>query len=496
MTSAVQAPHARADRLDARQRRRQRPTVRTDRIEQRLERLEAPDRRELAPAAGDLEASPLVVSGQERVAHRRLQIALVRVPVGGTPVELRDQLGRLARQDRSQDPGEEPVVAVPGAVVVERRQEQVVAMELPQQGRRAGHPRDGVAQGSRQPLQHRRPQQEVAPSGVERTEHLGRQVVDDVAARAREAADEGAAVLGGPEAEGGEVEPGRPTLRALLEGLARPHPSRSRSSRSLRKRSASVSSKRSCASRISSSSPAARQRPSGSGGSERVSEHDPERIRPAVDQPREQLVAAGVGHPVVVIEDQDDRRRAVPPRSLSSRGITVSARSAPGAAADRCGRRTDGDPGVTQGRHDALHEPHRVAVRGLEGEPRDRRAGRPRPAAHAAWSCRTPSGPTRPSGCAWRPDRAARSRCGRGTSSGADHGGCSFVSSSGHVPASMGRSSRVEGILSMIGTPAMGRLRRGGGGGLYPRARPSTRTCGPQPNHPGVERRRGDVAAR
>ena len=38
-------------------------------------------------------------------------------------------------------------------------------------------------------------------------------------------------------------------------------------------------------------------------------EHDPKRIRPAVDQARQQLVAAGVGDPVVVIEDQ---RRPAP----------------------------------------------------------------------------------------------------------------------------------------------------------------------------------------
>ena len=99
---SVEAPHAGVDGFDARQRRRQRPSVRTDRIQQRLERLEASDRRELAPAASDLEASSLAVSRQKRVSHRRLQRPLVRVPVRGAPMELRERApgDSLVRTDR------------------------------------------------------------------------------------------------------------------------------------------------------------------------------------------------------------------------------------------------------------------------------------------------------------------------------------------------------------------------------------------------------------
>jgi hypothetical protein len=149
---------------------------------------------------------------------------------------------------------------------------------------------------------------------------------------------------------------------------------RSRSSRSRSLRAFGLCSpKRSCA-----SSSGSKSRASTSAGWVGTRPTRSEGFRPAAVG-RQQLVAAT--SETVVVEDQDDRRRACSQIVEQSRDH-ASGEVGSGRGGRPLGGRLDRDPGASQGRHDVLEEPRGVTVRRFEGEPRDRRARRMRPAGH------------------------------------------------------------------------------------------------------------------
>ena len=97
--------------------------------------------RERQPVAGDQVGGPLVVAGGAGVVDGRLDVAGVLVEGGRPPVQQRDQVGLAPGQLQAQQLGEQVVVAVPVAVVVEGDQEQVGLFQLGQQlGRPARSP--------------------------------------------------------------------------------------------------------------------------------------------------------------------------------------------------------------------------------------------------------------------------------------------------------------------------------------------------------------------
>ena len=85
--------------------------------------------------------------------------------------------------------------------------------------RRGGATRPGhlVAQRRTEPLEDRGGEQEVVDLGGLARQHLGRQVVDDVALVAGERLDELVSVVSSPQREGRQVETGRPALGPLHE---------------------------------------------------------------------------------------------------------------------------------------------------------------------------------------------------------------------------------------------------------------------------------------
>ncbi len=91
----------------------------------------------------------------------------------------------LDSETGAQQIGEQPVVAVPAALVVERHEEEVRPLDLLEHGLAIGAgPVSRVAQRSRQPVQHRRPQQEVANFRIEaREDLLGDEVQDEAVGR-------------------------------------------------------------------------------------------------------------------------------------------------------------------------------------------------------------------------------------------------------------------------------------------------------------------------
>ena len=144
---------------------------------------------------------------------------MILVPGAGPAMELWHGVRPLALQRRTQDVGEEVMVSVPRAFVVERDDEQVRAFEslqhgLPRTGRDAGH---GVAKGTAQSVEDRRVQQEGARVLRLRAEHFVRQVVQDESVAARERPDEGVEVVPTLHRQRRQLETRDPALGTRVE---------------------------------------------------------------------------------------------------------------------------------------------------------------------------------------------------------------------------------------------------------------------------------------
>ena len=237
-----------------------------------------PTQRGLLPAPGavagtaelDQVRRSLEVLGGQRVADRLGRLAVLLVPRARPPVQVRHLVGLLVQQARLQHVGEEVVVAIPLAAVVERDQEQVAALQRLQHGLAAVLAGDGIAQRAAQPVQDGGLQQEVPDLVGLALQHLLDQVVDDVAVVAGEAGDEAGDVVAPLHRQRRQLERGDPPLGAPLQRGDVLLPSASSPITSLRYAAASSGVKRRSAARISTSSPRARSRASGSAGSARL----------------------------------------------------------------------------------------------------------------------------------------------------------------------------------------------------------------------------------
>jgi hypothetical protein len=167
------------------------------------------------PVRGDEGDGPCGVAGGERVADRPAQRSGPLLPQAGTLVQAGDDPRVRPRELVEQHLPEQPVVAVPKALAVQRHDEQVVALQpLDDLGRvaRACH---RAAQG-RGELGEDRGACKEAPDGCRlRREDLLTEVVGDVAVPAPEGADE--AGRGGVAAQGErrEIDRRGPSFRPL-----------------------------------------------------------------------------------------------------------------------------------------------------------------------------------------------------------------------------------------------------------------------------------------
>ena len=142
---------------------------------------------------------------------------MLLVPLACPPVQLRHQPGSLVEQARPQHVGEELVVAVPPAAVVERDEEQVPAIERLERGLAPVLAGDGVAQRAGQRVEDRRLQQEAPDLFGLAVQDLLDQVVDDVAVVPGEARDEAGDVVSPLHRERRQLERGDPALGAPLQ---------------------------------------------------------------------------------------------------------------------------------------------------------------------------------------------------------------------------------------------------------------------------------------
>lgn len=211
------------------------------------------------------------MSRGEGVADGVLEAEPGLVPGTRAPVEVRHPPGCLGEQARLQHVGEQVVVAVPAAVGVERDEEQVVPLEAAEDPGGVGASGQRVAERTREALEHRGREQEVAQLRGLPGEDLVGQVVEDEPVAAGKGGDEpgGRRRVHVAEGEGGELEAGDPALGAVREHrdvLA----GEVEAIVSCRKRRASSAVNRRSAARTSVSWPRVRSRARGSGGSERV----------------------------------------------------------------------------------------------------------------------------------------------------------------------------------------------------------------------------------
>ena len=132
-------------------------------------------------------------------------------------MEVEDAVRLLAQQARPQDICEQVVVSVPLAACVERDHEEIPAIEDLERGLTAILPRDGVAQGTGQPIEDAGPQQEPAHVFRLSLQHFLDEVVDDEAIVAGETLDEAVDIVPALHGQGGQLERGDPTLCPLFQ---------------------------------------------------------------------------------------------------------------------------------------------------------------------------------------------------------------------------------------------------------------------------------------
>src|SRR5512141_194599 len=141
------------------------------------------------------------------------------IPLRGAQLERRWPGWVEDREARTQEVGEQVVVAVPAPFVIERHEEDIrllKALEHPLTVTSAG---EAIAQGAGQALEHRRLHQEVARVRIEAREYLIGDVVEDVTMARGEGFDEVGNVRPARERQAGELKDSRPPLGARHERL-------------------------------------------------------------------------------------------------------------------------------------------------------------------------------------------------------------------------------------------------------------------------------------
>src|SRR5215203_3210031 len=165
--------------------------------------------------ACDQQPRALVVSGHDGLPDRPLEVARTLQPHARPFAQGGHQIGPAALELVEQQLGEEVVVTVPLALLVQRNHEQVGVGEFAQEPARTLPARHHVAKRSRQPSQDRGLQQKLPNLLGEASQNLLSQEADDVAVGAPEGLDEGVLVLLVLQGEGGEVDPRRPPFGPL-----------------------------------------------------------------------------------------------------------------------------------------------------------------------------------------------------------------------------------------------------------------------------------------
>ena len=150
---------------------------------------------------------------------RRVDVVTVGVPLARAPVQLDLEVGVAPAQLGAKHLCQENVVAVPVVSAVHPDEQHVRTREVAQHRGRARLAQNGIAERTREPVEHGRALQERDLLGRE----VGQQRVVDVVRHDAIVAAEPRRCGGGvgllAQRDGGEVEPSRPPLGSLHERL-------------------------------------------------------------------------------------------------------------------------------------------------------------------------------------------------------------------------------------------------------------------------------------
>ena len=195
------------------------------------------------------------------------------------------------------------MVSVPLAVSIQWDDEQIGPLQRFQDGRRPGATEHRVAQRAAQPIQYRGPHQKLPPVGRQSIEHLRGEKVDDVPVVATDRRSAPSSVRGTANGQCSQLEPHRPALGLVHEGV-----NRVRTDLDLAHRRDQAGGFRGAEPQIGGSDlghfaagphSGKRQRRVEPGGN-----HQPERRRQIAQQVLEGFVDADVCQQVIVVQDQ------------------------------------------------------------------------------------------------------------------------------------------------------------------------------------------------
>ena len=161
---------------------------------------------------GDQSGRGALVAGGHRVPDGLVGLPVLLVPGGGAAADPGLLTGLAPVQLRLEHLGEQPVVAIPLALVVLGNDEQVERLDLVEPGGGAGRVQHRVAERAADAVQHRGPQQE--PDRLRRLagQHLVEEVVHDVAAAAGDLPGGLGRLRLRGDRQPGQVDPRRPPL--------------------------------------------------------------------------------------------------------------------------------------------------------------------------------------------------------------------------------------------------------------------------------------------
>src|SRR5215203_764490 len=163
----------------------------------------------------DQQSDTLIVRGYDGLPNRPLEESRALQPLVRPSAQGGHQVGLGALELEEQQLGEEMVVAVPLALLVQGYYEQVGASELAQEPGGTLPARHRVAKGTRHRPQDRGFDQKLPHFLGEASQNLLSQQTDYVTAGAPERLDKGVLVLLVLQGEGGEVDPRRPPFGPL-----------------------------------------------------------------------------------------------------------------------------------------------------------------------------------------------------------------------------------------------------------------------------------------
>src|SRR5919112_1892277 len=170
------------------------------------------------PCQLDQVRRPLEILGGQRVLDRIGRKTILFVPLARALMEDRYLIWLLRHQMRTENFGEEVMVTIPLASVIQRHNEEVAPLESLQHHSGVLLVGDGIAQRATQPVENGGLEQEIPDTFGLALQDLFDQIVQYVAVVSSESPDEPGNVLPPSHRERGQLQAGDPTFRADFQG--------------------------------------------------------------------------------------------------------------------------------------------------------------------------------------------------------------------------------------------------------------------------------------